>query len=61
MSVLTLALPSNATALVKRRQHAQIDQALHRQIERRIVGGEADGAAEGQRVLGDRATSRRRS
>ena len=38
----------------KRRQHAQIDEALQRQIERRICGGDADGAAEQQRILGDR-------
>ena len=41
----------------QRGQDAQIDEALQRQVERRILGRDPDGAAEGQRVLRDRATT----
>ena len=37
----------------ERGEDAEIDEALHRQVERRILGRQSNGAAERQRVLGD--------
>ena len=51
--VLTLALPSKASALVNADSTRRSTRPLHRQVERRVVGGKPDRAAEHQRVLGD--------